>query len=108
MPNYFATYGTLRLDGAMRNTPQLRNARALGRCVIPGRLYQSGAFPALKYGQGQVIGELIQLPWLFDFTTFDVYEDYLPAKPWECRYLRRRVRLIEPYVEAWVYYYVWP
>lgn len=45
---------------------------------------------------------------MFDFTMFDSYEDYFPAKPWECRYLRRRVRLLEPAVESWVYYYVWP
>ena len=108
MPNYLATYGTFRHQGAMRDTLVSRNARSLGRCVIRGRLFQSGAYPALKYGAGRTVGELIELPWLFDFTTFDIYEDYFPVKPWECRYLRRRVRLIEPKVEAWVYYYVWP
>ena len=108
MPNLFATYGTLRLEGAMQDTPVLKNARRRGQCIIPGQLYQAGGYPALKWGQGRTIGDLIELPWLFDFTVFDVYEDYFPAKPRECRYLRRRVRLIEPDVEAWVYYYVWP
>ncbi len=108
MPNYFATYGTLRLCGAMSGTPELRHARHVGKCIIPGRLYQAGHYPALKWGEGRTVGDLIELPMLFNFTTFDVYEDYFPAKPWECRYLRRRVRLIDPAVEAWVYYYVWP
>ena len=92
MPNYFATYGTLRFEGAMRDTPHLRGARHLGPCVIPGRLYQAGGYPALKHGAGRTHGDLIELPWLFDFTMFDTYEDYFPAKPHECRYLRRRVR----------------
>ena len=108
MPNLFATYGTLRIAGAMRDTPILRNARHVGRCIIPGRLYQAGGYPALKRLEGRVVGDLIELPHMFDFTRFDSYEDYFPAKPWECRYLRRRVRLIEPRVDAWVYYYVWP
>lgn len=108
MPNYFATYGTLRLDGAMNDTPALRGARHLGQCIIPGKMYQAGGYPALKHGSGRTTGDLIELPWLFDFTKFDTYEDYFPAKPWECRYLRRRIRLIKPKVEAWVYFYVWP
>ena len=67
-----------------------------------------GADPVLKFGHGRVLGELFELPWQFDFRSLDIYEDYNPANPPACRYLRRRIRLIEPNIEAWAYVYVWP
>jgi gamma-glutamylcyclotransferase (GGCT)/AIG2-like uncharacterized protein YtfP len=108
MPNYFATYGTFRSAAERRETPGFRDARPLGRCLLPGRLYQMGGYPVMKYGGGQVVGELLELPWTFDFRSIDIYEDYNAARPDVCRYVRRRVRLLEPRVEAWVYIYVWP
>lgn len=108
MPNYFASYGTFRLEARLPETPTLRAFKHLGPCLIPGRLYQMGGYPALKPGNGRVKGELIELPWQFDFAAFDHYEDYYPARPQACRYFRRRIRLIEPAVEAWVYVYGWP
>ena len=112
MPNYFAPYGTFRREAGEPDTPAFRHLRHLGPCLIPGRLYQMGAYPALKPGDGAVggavRGELFELPWLFDFTTLDRYEDYHPAKPKACRYVRRRIRLVEPAVMAWVYVYAWP
>jgi len=108
MPNYFATYGTFRLAAARLETPALRQARHVGPCLIPGRLYQMGGYPVLKRGDGRVHGDLLEMPWHFDFRVFDQYEDYHPTRPWACRYLRRRIRLMEPKVEAWVYLYAWP
>jgi gamma-glutamylcyclotransferase (GGCT)/AIG2-like uncharacterized protein YtfP len=108
MPTYFATYGTFRLAAARLETPELRVARHVGSCTISGRLYQMGGYPVLKAGGGRVKGDLLELPWHFDFGVLDKYEDYHPTKPWACRYLRRRIRLLEPRVEAWVYVYAWP
>lgn len=108
MPNYFAAYGSFRLATRRLETPALRSARDIGPCLIPGSLYQMGGYAVLKPGTGSVRGELLELPWQFDFGSFDRYEDYHPLKPWACRYLRRRVRLLEPRVEAWVYIYMWP
>jgi gamma-glutamylcyclotransferase (GGCT)/AIG2-like uncharacterized protein YtfP len=108
MPNYFAAYGTLRRQVVERAAPAFWHAIDVGPCVIPGRLYQMGGYPVLKLGAGRVKGELLRLPMDFDFAIFDRYEDYHPLKPWACRYLRRRVRLIEPKVEAWLYRYAWP
>jgi gamma-glutamylcyclotransferase (GGCT)/AIG2-like uncharacterized protein YtfP len=108
MPNYFAPYGTFRDQAGEPDTPAFRHFRHVGACLIPGRLYQMGAYPALKPGPGTVKGELIELPWLFDFSALDAYENYYPNKPWACRYVRRRIRLIEPAVVAWVYLYNWP
>jgi gamma-glutamylcyclotransferase (GGCT)/AIG2-like uncharacterized protein YtfP len=108
MPNYFAPYGTFRHQAGEPDTPAFRHLRHVGGCLIPGRLYQMGAYPALKPGHGAVRGELFELPWLFDFAALDRYENYHPAKPWACRYVRRRIRLLEPAVVAWVYVYAWP
>ncbi len=108
MPNYFATYGTFRSAAARRETPAFAAARDVGPCILPGRLYQMGVYPVIKFGGGRVAGELFEMPWQFDFRVFDIYEDYNPANPDACRYVRRRIRLIEPKVEAWVYLYVWP
>jgi len=108
MPNYFAAYGTLRQQGTRRETPAHAVMRHIGPCLIPGRLYQMGGYPVLKYAGGIVRGDLFQLPWNFDFKIFDIYEDYHPTRPWACRYVRRRVRLVGPKVTAWVYFYAWP
>jgi gamma-glutamylcyclotransferase (GGCT)/AIG2-like uncharacterized protein YtfP len=108
MPNYFAPYGTFRDQAGDPDKPGFRHLSHLGPCLIPGRLFQMGAYPALKSGDGAVRGELFELPWLFDFTALDRYETYHPARPWACRYVRRRIRLIEPAVAAWVYIYAWP
>lgn len=108
MPNYFAAYGSFRLAANRLETPSLRRARHVGPCVIPGRLYQMGGYPLLRPEAGRVVGDLLELPWQFDFAILDRYEDYHPLKPWACRYLRRRIRLLHPRVEAWVYIYVWP
>lgn len=108
MPNYFATYGTFRDSAREPDTPVFRNLTHIGGCIIPGRVYQMGAYPALKPGDGRVKGELIALSWQFDFGALDAYENYFPNKPWACRYVRRRVRLVAPAVEAWVYIYNGP
>lgn len=108
MPNYFAAYGTFRIEARRPHTPNRWHVTPAGPCVIPGRLYQMGGYPVLKPGAGKVKGDLFELPWQFDFAVFDRYEDYHPTRPWACRYLRRRIRLIRPAVGAWVYLYAWP
>ena len=108
MPNYFAAYGTFRQDASRLQTPGHEITRLVSPCFIPGRLYQMGGYPVLKYGPGIVRGDLFEVPWNFDFKVFDAYEDYHPTRPWACRYVRRRIQLISPKVSAWVYLYVWP
>ncbi len=108
MKTLFATYGTLREAGALPDTPELKLAHRLGRCEIRGSLFMAGGYPALKLGDGTVVADLLELPAHFDFTRFDGYEDYHPRYPWACRYVRRRIILRHPAVQAWVYHYVWP
>lgn len=108
MPNFFAAYGSFRLATRRLETPALRSARHVGPCLIRGDLYQMGGYAVLKPGDGTVVGDLLELPWQFDFSSFDQYEDYHQRKPWACRYIRRLVRLVEPNVDAWVYVYRWP
>ena len=70
-------------------TPGHEITRHFSPCLIPGRLYQMGGYPVLKYGPGIVCGDLFELPWNFDFKIFDVYEDYHPTRPWAVASRRR-------------------
>jgi gamma-glutamylcyclotransferase (GGCT)/AIG2-like uncharacterized protein YtfP len=106
MPNYFAVYGTLRPQGRSRRAPRLPGARHMGECLIPGRLFVSYGFPVLKPHSDTVKGDLFVMPYGFDFTPVDNFEDYYPRAPHKCWYVRRRVQLRRPRVHAWVYYYV--
>ena len=67
MPNYFAAYGTFRQHTPRLETPGHEVTRYVGPCLIPGRLYQMGGYPVLKYGPGIVRGDLFELPWTFDY-----------------------------------------
>ena len=107
MPNYLAVYGSLRPGAGDRTPPPLRGVRHLGHCRIPGQLFIAYGYPALKLGAGTVAGDLFELPYFFDFTAFDAFEDYYPRVPEECWYLRRRLLLREPRVSAWVYVYTY-
>jgi gamma-glutamylcyclotransferase (GGCT)/AIG2-like uncharacterized protein YtfP len=107
MPNYLAAYGSLRPGANDRRAPPLRGVRHVGPCLIPGRLFVAYGYPALKRADGMVMGDLFQLPHFFDFAPFDAFEDYYPRVPEKCWYLRRRIRLRQPRIEAWVYFYVY-
>jgi gamma-glutamylcyclotransferase (GGCT)/AIG2-like uncharacterized protein YtfP len=96
MPNYLAAYGTFCQHASRLETPGGEVMGHVSPCLIPGRLYQMGGYPVLKYAPGIVRGDLFELPWNFDFKIFDVYEDYHPTRPWACRYVRRRIQLISP------------
>jgi gamma-glutamylcyclotransferase (GGCT)/AIG2-like uncharacterized protein YtfP len=79
--------------------------RALGRCLIAGLLVDLGDYPGLVEGRGEVAGELFEIldPAVLDL--IDVYEEHVPADEERSVYLRRAVPLIEPRVDAWVYFY---
>lgn len=69
-----------------------------GPCRIPGRLWDLGEYPGLVAGGGEVRGELFEAdgPTL---ETLDAFEQEGSL------YVRRQIRLIEPNIEAWVYFY---
>ena len=91
-----AFYGTLmrgyRAQGLLGVEAALRYE---GGCRIPGLLWDLGPYPGLTEGNGAVVGEV-----------FSILEEGVLEKLDEFEgdeYVRRRVTLIEPLAEAWVY-----
>jgi gamma-glutamylcyclotransferase (GGCT)/AIG2-like uncharacterized protein YtfP len=94
-----AFYGTL-MRGCGATFGDVGEATALeGPCGIPGLLWDLGEYPGLTEGEGEVVGELHRILDERALETLDAYEDEGSL------FLRKRVRLIEPEVEAWVYVY---
>ena len=100
----FAVYGLLRAGESGFAQFGLSDAFApLGPCRLPGLLYDLGDYPGLVEGAGSVIGELFEVRDPSVVPQVDAFEDYWPGDMDRSRYARRRVRLIEPDREAWVY-----
>jgi gamma-glutamylcyclotransferase (GGCT)/AIG2-like uncharacterized protein YtfP len=95
---FLAVYGTLMAGVEHDGKPAVEHAlRAVGACRIPGVLHSAGDYPCLVEAAGEVSGELYEV---VDPSVLDELDRYEGAE-----YERRRVRLIEPEVDAWVY--VW-
>lgn len=77
----------------------------LGACVLGGRLYDFGPYPCLVGGDEAVRGELWRVISDDALEILDDWEEYDPRSPQRSVYVRRRVRLREPALEAWVYYW---
>ena len=107
MEEMLALYGTL-LSGlpARPNRPDLTPYVELVReCLIPGSLYDVGPYPALVSGDGVVRGELWRTTSEDALAVIDRWEGYEAAAEDQAPYVRRRTRLVEPDLDAWVY--VW-
>ena len=105
-PKLIAVYGSLRAGCALPNQPDLAaGLKDLGRCILAGALYDLGDYPGLLPGRGRVIGELYELRDPGVLVVLDEYEEYDRRAPSQSEYVRRLARLIEPAVDAWVYYY---
>lgn len=101
-----AVYGLLRAGQSGFDQFGLAHAfRAAGPCVIAGALWDLGRYPALVDGDGRVLGEVFEVLDPGVMGDLDAFEDYWPGDPARSRYERRKVRLIEPDRDAWVY--VW-
>ena len=93
-----AFYGTLRENGGGREESELKKGmEALGNCRIRGKLVDLGSWPGLVEGNGIVMGDLYEMP-SKDFAQLDKHEGD--------QFLRRSIRLADPDVDAWVYFYV--
>lgn len=107
MSDLLAVYGTL-MDGLAPTTaPALEGGvERLGPCRIPGTLHDCGSYPALapEPSRPGVRGELLRLRDAGLLTVLDAYEGYDPRDEARSLFVRRRVRLLEPDVEAWVYH----
>ena len=102
--SYVAFYGTL-MSGfdSLRRLGAHRHVRLLGPCRIPGRLFDVGEWPTLVLADGVVHGELFEVLDEAVFAKLDPFEAYDPGDREGSSYLRVRVRLLEPAVDAWVY-----
>lgn len=75
------------------------------KCSMPGHLYDLGEYPGLVAGDGTVAGELYQICDPSVFEVLDKYEEYYPHDRDNSHYMRTRLALDEPKVDAWVYLY---
>jgi gamma-glutamylcyclotransferase (GGCT)/AIG2-like uncharacterized protein YtfP len=56
-------------------------------------------------GHERVVGELYELLDAEVLADLDEYEECYPLAPSRSEYVRRVARLVEPDIDAWVYYY---
>ncbi len=101
---YVAFYGSLmRGFGRQEELGVAEKIRFVGPCKIRGKLYDLERYPGLTAGDGVVVGELYEVRDPAVFAVTDEFEDYDPERPAESRFTRRRVRLVNPERDAWVY-----
>jgi gamma-glutamylcyclotransferase (GGCT)/AIG2-like uncharacterized protein YtfP len=103
-----AVYGTLRGGLGLPDEPaEVRTMiRSVGPCLIEGELYDLGEYPGLRLGRGEVVGELFEVAGGHAaLAPLDTYEGFDPSDPDGSLYLRLRVRLLHPKVDAWTYVY---
>ena len=101
---HIAFYGTL-MSGfdQLDELDARRQLRLLGPCRIAGVLFDMGEWPSLVLGEGVVHGELFEVLDERVFAKLDPFEDYDPGDRRASSYLRTRVPLLEPELEAWLY-----
>ncbi len=101
-----AVYGTLRRGGGAQDALGLVGALAYrGRCRLRGVLIDLGAYPGLVAGEGTVTGELYEVAVPALLGVLDRFEHYDPTDPAGSLFVRRLSRLLEPPLDAWVWYY---
>lgn len=104
--NHIVFYGTLKQNHRtpLHNTID-RYLEYIGPCTLAGNLYNCGRYPGLKPGKGEVRAELYKinnnkaLKPLDEFEASDNDDPKLPG------FSRKQVNLINPQIEAWVYFY---
>jgi gamma-glutamylcyclotransferase (GGCT)/AIG2-like uncharacterized protein YtfP len=104
---FIAFYGSLmRGFGAQEDLQIESKLEFAGACQISGTLYDLGEFPALAASAtGCVHGELYRIKDHGVIPQLDAYEEFDPANPDRSFFVRRRVRLAEPDLDCWVYFY---
>lgn len=101
-----AVYGSLREAARAPDAPRPTGVTTVGSCIVVGRLYDLGPYPALvEDPAGRVVGDLLLVSGPAALAVLDAYEDCDPGDPLRSLYVRRRVRLHHPRVDAWVYVY---
>jgi gamma-glutamylcyclotransferase (GGCT)/AIG2-like uncharacterized protein YtfP len=101
---HIAFYGTLMSGfGELDRLGARGQLRLLGPCLIGGVMFDVGEWPTLVLGDGTVQGELFEILDEGVFARLDPFEDYNPGDRAGSSFVRRRVQLLEPDLDAWVY-----
>ena len=79
--------------------------RLVGPATIPGRMHDLGEFPGLVEGDGSVPGELFAILDPAVLPILDDYEGYRSETAERSPFVRKRITVTDPSVEAWVYFY---
>lgn len=104
-------YGTLLSGlGHQERLGVAAGLELVGPCRVPGALFVLGWYPGLVVGDrdeaGLVAGELYRVVDPAVVSVLDRFEGYDQASPATSEYLRVRIRVTEPELDAWVYAYV--
>lgn len=91
--------------GGLRRLGDTRALRYVGPCRMRGGLVDLGRYPGLVPVDGFVEGELYEVTDPAMFEVLDRFEGYHPAGTRPSLFVRRRIRLYEPQLDAWVYTY---
>ena len=107
---HIVLYGTLRAGYPAHARLRLRAALTyVGKCILPGSLYDLGRYPGFVPGAGSAYGELYRLADPGVLARLDAFEGYDARKPGGSAYLRvplrvPRSRLAKTVrVPAWIY-----
>jgi gamma-glutamylcyclotransferase (GGCT)/AIG2-like uncharacterized protein YtfP len=99
-PDHLFVYGTLRTGSGNRHAQLLaERSRRIGPARVPGLLYDFGAYPGARSGNGSIIGEIFHLleP-AAALAELDEYEGPEFA----------RAVIAANGIECWIYWYVGP
>jgi gamma-glutamylcyclotransferase (GGCT)/AIG2-like uncharacterized protein YtfP len=92
-------------QGAQEQLALEGKLRLLQPCSIEGDLLDLGDYPGLVDGERRVKGELYELTDLTAFKILDDYEEFDPSRPEKSIFVRRAVRLKDPEIDCWAYFY---
>jgi len=103
--DYILFYGTLRTGGVRGRVRT--GISYVKKCVLRGRMYNVGAFPALVHGGNEITCELYQITDQNCMERFDAIEGYRHEGSKNNLYNRESVtvEVNGEEVEAWIYYW---
>lgn len=103
---YVAFYGSLMTSMNGANRVNIKNSLVyVSSCKISGMIFDIGEYPGLIAGDSIVYAELHEVLNLSVFRELDAFEHYYPNDNNRSLYTRRCIRLAEPGIDAWVYFY---
>jgi gamma-glutamylcyclotransferase (GGCT)/AIG2-like uncharacterized protein YtfP len=104
---HIAFYGSLMRESGTQEFLIVREELSFqGACEIPGELYDLGEFPGLiESCSSKVRGELYRFEEDRVLPVLDAYEGFDPRDPAGSLFVRRKVKLAQPDLDSWVYFY---